>query len=275
MIASSYYVFWSEQKMVMITSTMPLSNSSHCNCQNSTVFSTFQETRLLCKLSSAAETNFQILTAVHDHERTKQETNSNWFSSLIIVSPPFISSQRSIYTESKMAYKRKSWQEKLEDKKNLPKILKLEKNFPCYNALHKMGVNVGERIVIANPSDVVGVMRKIPKRKLVTINEICSIIAKKHRVKGCCSLTTGIFIMTAANAAEEARKGEGKKNKNLNIPYWRTLKSDGALNEKYPGGVEAHKKLLEKEGFEITEKGKKFQVRDFEKYLVRESELSE
>ena len=81
--------------------------------------------------------------------------------------------------------------------------------------------------------------------------------------------------MTAANAAEEARKGEGARKKNLNIPYWRTLKSDGALNEKYPGGVESHKKLLEKEGFEITEKGKKFLVKDFEKYLVSESELSE
>jgi hypothetical protein len=38
-----------------------------------------------------------------------------------------------------MGYKRKSWQEKLADKKGLSKILKLEKSFPCYNAVHKMG----------------------------------------------------------------------------------------------------------------------------------------
>ena len=80
----------------------------------------------------------------------------------------------------------------------------------------------------------------------------------------CCSLTTGIFIMTAANAAEEADR-EGKP---LNIPYWRTLKSGGFLNPKYPGGQEAHKRLLEQEGHVVVKKGKNFLVQDYQKYLV-------
>ncbi len=42
-----------------------------------------------------------------------------------------------------MAYKRKSWLEKLANKNNLPKVLKLQKKFPCYNAVHKMGADVG------------------------------------------------------------------------------------------------------------------------------------
>ncbi|MEM2873410.1 MAG: MGMT family protein [Nitrososphaerales archaeon] len=163
-----------------------------------------------------------------------------------------------------MSYKRKSWQEKLADKKSLPKILKLEEKFPCYNAVHKMGAEVGDEIVLVNPSEIVEVMKKVPKGKLITILEICMKIAKKHRVKACCSLTTGIFIMTAANATEEA----AKEGKNLNIPYWRTLKAYGFLNEKYPGGAEAHKKLLEKEGFKIIQKGRKFVVDDYEKYLT-------
>lgn len=50
-----------------------------------------------------------------------------------------------------MASKKKTWQEKLFDKAILPKILKLEKYLPCYNALHKMGVEEGEDIVIVNP----------------------------------------------------------------------------------------------------------------------------
>ncbi len=70
--------------------------------------------------------------------------------------------------------------------------------------------------------------------------------------------------MTAANAAEEYAKG----NQNLNIPYWRTLKAGGFLNEKYPGGAEAHKRLLEKEGFKISQKGKKFVVSDWQKHVV-------
>lgn len=44
------------------------------------------------------------------------------------------------------------------------------------------------------------------------------------------------------------------------IPWWRTLKSNGELNEKYPGGVENQKKLLEKEGHKIIQKGKSFSL---------------
>ena len=69
--------------------------------------------------------------------------------------------------------------------------------------------------------------------------------------------------MTAANAAEEASR-EGKP---LDIPYWRTLKSGGFLNPKYPGGQEAHKKLLEKEGYKVIQKGKNYLVQGFQKYL--------
>jgi hypothetical protein len=162
-----------------------------------------------------------------------------------------------------MVYKKKSWQEKLADKNNLPKVLKLQRKFPCYNAVHKMGADVGDDVVLVNPSEIVKLMEQVRKGKLITLDAICKIIAKKHHVKACCSLTTGIFIMTAANATEEAAN-EGKQ---LRIPYWRTVKTDGFLNEKYPGGTLAQKKLLEQEGFTILKKGKKFMVKDFEKYI--------
>jgi alkylated DNA nucleotide flippase Atl1 len=162
-----------------------------------------------------------------------------------------------------MPCRKKSWQEKLADKKGLPKILKLEERFPCYNAVHKMGAEVGDEVVLVNPTEIVELMRKVPRGKVLTIVEICKKIAKAHGVKGCCSLTTGIFIMTAANAAEEA----AKDGKDLGLPYWRTLKANGLLNEKYPGGVEAQKSLLEKEGLIIRGKGRKLYVDDYEKYL--------
>jgi len=98
---------------------------------------------------------------------------------------------------------RKTWQEKLNDKPSLPKVLRLEKNFPCYKAVHKMGAEVGDEIVLVNPSEVVAIMKQVPKGSLITIVEVCRQIAMNHDVKACCSLTTGIFIMTAANAAEE------------------------------------------------------------------------
>ena len=160
---------------------------------------------------------------------------------------------------------KKTWQEKLKDKPSLPKVLRLEKEFPCYNAVHKMGAEVGDSVVLVNPSEVAAIMKQVPEGKLITIVEICKQIARYHGVKACCSLTTGIFIMTAANAVEEA----GREGKSLDIPYWRTLKADGFLNEKYPGGQETHKRLLEGENFRVIARGKKYQVGYYEKYLMK------
>jgi hypothetical protein len=43
---------------------------------------------------------------------------------------------------------KKTWIQKLEDKKTFPKVLKLEKSFPCYHAVHKMGANAEDPIVL-------------------------------------------------------------------------------------------------------------------------------
>jgi len=58
---------------------------------------------------------------------------------------------------------------------------------------------------------------------------------------------------------------------NTLTPYWRTLKSKGELNGKYPGGVEAQAARLKAEGHTIEpDKGKKPpKVKDFEKVLVQ------
>ena len=51
-------------------------------------------------------------------------------------------------------------------------------------------------------------------------------------------------------------------------PYWRTLRSNGELNEKYPGGVEVQTARLEAEGHTIDRTKKTPKVKDFEKTLV-------
>ena len=54
-------------------------------------------------------------------------------------------------------------------------------------------------------------------------------------------------------------------------PYWRVIKNDGSLNEKFPGGVEAQARHLKEEGH-IIEPGtgnKPPKVKDFGKYLVK------
>jgi len=158
---------------------------------------------------------------------------------------------------SKKSKPRKSWQEKLADSKGLPKVEKITPKMS-----KKWGTGT---VVIPAPKEVNEIMKKVPQGKLITINQIRAILAKRHGASIGCPMTTGIFAWIAAHAAEEAAR-EGKKNI---TPYWRTLKVGGVINEKYPGGIEAQKKLLENEGHKVMQKGKKYIVADFEKHLVQ------
>ena len=153
--------------------------------------------------------------------------------------------------------KKKSWIEKLNDAKGLPKVVKIT---------DKMSKRWGEgTVAIPAPVEVDEMMKKIPKGKLITVGEIRMALARKHKATIGCPLTTGIFVWISANAAEEKRiRGEKKIT-----PYWRTLKTDGILNEKYPGGIPRQKKLLGQEGHKVVQKGRKHIVRDYEKSLVR------
>jgi alkylated DNA nucleotide flippase Atl1 len=108
-------------------------------------------------------------------------------------------------------------------------------------------------------------MKSVPEGKLVTINQIRAALARKHKATIGCPITTGIFAWVAANAAEESKQ----KGERMITPYWRTLKTGGVINEKYPGGVEGQKKLLEKEGHKVIQKGKNYIVVSYEKTLTQ------
>jgi hypothetical protein len=47
------------------------------------------------------------------------------------------------------------------------------------------------------------------------------------------------------------------------------LRVGGVLNEKYPGGLERQKELLEAEGHAVAAKGKKYVVADYERRLAK------
>jgi alkylated DNA nucleotide flippase Atl1 len=153
--------------------------------------------------------------------------------------------------------KKSTWNQKLSDSKGLPKVEKIT------DAMSKRwGTGT---VVIPAPIEVDEIMRKVPTGKLITINEIRVALARKHNATIGCPMTTGIFAWIAAYAAEERRQ-QGDKDV---TPYWRTLKTGGFLNEKYPSGVEAQKKLLEQEGHMVTQKGKKYVITNYEKSLIQ------
>jgi len=153
--------------------------------------------------------------------------------------------------------KHKTWREKLSNGNGLPKIQKIH---------HKMEKKWGRgTMVIPSPKEVDEIMKKVPGGKLITINQIRELLARKHRTNTCCPLTTGMFAWVSAHAAEEEDVSGGS---NHITPYWRTLKSGGYLNDKYPGGVEKQKRLLEKEGHKVIKKRTRCVVADFEKHLA-------
>jgi len=49
-----------------------------------------------------------------------------------------------------------------------------------------------------------------------------------------------------------------RRGQDASHTYWRTLKADGFLSEKYPGGQDAQKKRLEAEGTQSDRRGKRF-----------------
>jgi len=154
---------------------------------------------------------------------------------------------------------RKSWREKLENPPaGLPKVVdgpaKWEKRFG------------GRRVLVPTPLLVDGLIRQVPKRKLITVGQIRRRLAKQFNADSTCPLTTGIFVRITAETAEEDLRAGRKQI----TPYWRVVKDDGSLNPKLPGGVEAQAVHLEAEGHKIVPaKGKKPpKLYDFEKSLI-------
>jgi hypothetical protein len=151
--------------------------------------------------------------------------------------------------------KRKSWREKLADGKDLPKVVPLT---------GKLRQRWGKgTLAIPAPREVDRIMRRVPRGRLITINEIRALVARKHGATVGCPITTGIFAWIAAHAAEEAAADRAGDI----TPYWRTLKVGGVLNPKYPGGVARLKQLLEAEGHQVVAKGKRFVVAAYEDCL--------
>jgi alkylated DNA nucleotide flippase Atl1 len=153
---------------------------------------------------------------------------------------------------------RKSWQEKLADNKGLPKVAQVS---------GKMSKRWGTgKMVIPAPMEVDGLMKQVPKGRVVTINELRSALAAKHQADFACPITTGIFSWIAAHAAAEAEACGAKRI----TPYWRTLKTGGELNPKYPGGVKEIARRLRAEGHKVAQKGSRVLVIEHERALFKQ-----
>jgi len=148
---------------------------------------------------------------------------------------------------------RKTENEKLRNSRDMPKIDTLTDP----KAIARYG---GEKMLIAPPLDYDALMKTVPDGMVTTTDRLRRALAKRHGADFTCPLTCGIFVNISARASEE-RRGEEE------TPWWRTLKKDGELNEKYPEGIDGHRLRLEMEGHEVFQKGKRYFVKDYEEKL--------
>ena len=154
-----------------------------------------------------------------------------------------------------------------EDKKDFNAMLRDSKDMPKIQiitdrkSIEKYG---GDRMYFAPPMDYDAAMRRVPYGKLTTVGDIRAYFAKQSGADFTEPITAGIFVSIAAWASYQ--RGEDE------TPWWRTLKANGELNPKYPGGAEAQKEKLEAEGHTVIRKGRtniKYVVKDYEKALYK------
>jgi hypothetical protein len=147
--------------------------------------------------------------------------------------------------------------DKLHDANGYPKVVPINENMSkrCGNGT----------VVIPTPIDVYELMREVPQGKVTTINEIRSELARKHGATIGCPITTGIFCFICF---PRCRRTTPKRNR-IRHALLENTQTGGLLNEKYSGGAEAQKLILENEGPGIVKKGKNYTVQKYEEVLAK------
>ena len=143
----------------------------------------------------------------------------------------------------------------LHDSKDMPKI----QTVTDPKTIKKYG---GTRMYFAPPIDYDQIMRRVPCGNVITVGRIREYFAKQSGTDFTEPITAGIFVSIAAWASHQRGCDP--------TPYWRTLKANGELNAKFPGGIEAQKKLLEAEGHTVIRRGRtniRYFVKDYEQAL--------
>jgi len=149
----------------------------------------------------------------------------------------------------------KSYNEKLNFSGDLPKVEKLTN--PRMIERCK-----ADSMVIAAPLEYDKLIKKVPAGKLTTMDRMMAYMARKHGAGCACPMTAGIFVNISVHASEE----RGGKDE---TPWWRVLKKDGVLNEKFPGSIESQKIRLEAEGHKVIQKGKRYFVEGYEDKICK------
>lgn len=136
-----------------------------------------------------------------------------------------------------MASKRKTWQEKFNTGKE-PVVKLLTFNFA--------GLKTGTKMLVSSPKEINQFVRKIPAGKSITLDEMRTALAKKHKADATCPASTPIFLRVVSEAAFEELQA-GKRFDEV-TPFWRVIHPESKLAQKLECGVDLIRSLRKKEG---------------------------
>jgi len=141
-----------------------------------------------------------------------------------------------------MAYKRKTWHEKLYDSKQTAHVETTDKKFA--------DVPGGATLLIPDGALVADYINHIPKGVHVSLQQMRKDLAAAHNAQYSCPIVSGIMLRVAAEAAYEEYISGEKPLKNI-IPFWRMIDSKAPVSKKLTFGAEFIREQRAKEGLDF------------------------
>jgi hypothetical protein len=136
-----------------------------------------------------------------------------------------------------MAYKHKTWQEKLHTGAK-PKVKNVESTFA--------DIPAGSSMLIATPEIVDNYINHIPVGAHTSLQQMRNDLAAEYHAQYTCPVTSGIFLRIAAEAAYEAYAA-GRQIEKI-TPFWRMIDSKSPTSKKLTFGTAFVKVQRAKEG---------------------------
>ena len=136
-----------------------------------------------------------------------------------------------------MAYKRKTWLEKMHNGHPW-KVEVTDKKFA--------DIPEGATMLVATPEIVDAYIRNIPKGVHTSLQQMRGDLAAEYNAQYCCPITSGIFLRIIAEAAYEEYMA-GKPLKKI-TPFWRMIDNKAPVAKKLTFGTEFIKQQRAAEG---------------------------
>ncbi len=136
-----------------------------------------------------------------------------------------------------MAYKLKTWQEKMHNGRPW-KVEVVDKKFA--------DIPEGATMLVATPEIVDEYIRNVPKGVSTSLQQMRKDLAAEYNAQYCCPVTSGIFLRIVAEAAYEEYM-DGKPLKKI-TPFWRMIDDQAPVAKKLTFGTQFIKEQRAKEG---------------------------